>query len=228
MKAILYIRVSTNKQEHSPEVQLSKLQAYCTLKDYQVIEVIEDHAKSGKSIDRPGLQRALQLLQAGGDGHVLVVAKLDRLTRSIADLCRLLETCERERWTFASISEEFNTGTPMGRFVLKIFGAIAEWERETISERTSEVMQELKSKGVRHCNNAPYGYKWGAGNELEIEPGEQGVLAEIVSLIDRGASYSDAAMVLNSMGYRTRMGTGWSKQMVGKRIKQLREVVCAS
>jgi len=221
MKAILYIRVSTNKQEHSPEVQLKKLQAYCTIHDYDVIEVIEDRGKSGKNIDRPGIQRALQLLHDGGSGHVLVVAKLDRLTRSISDLCRLLETCEREGWTFASITEDFNTGTAMGRFVLKIFGAIAEWERETISERTSEVMQELKASGVRHCHHAPYGYRWSPDDTLEEEPVEQRVLIEMAFAHMQCNSLQQTADFLNALGYRTRVGTKWSKQMVSKRLKQL-------
>lgn len=221
MKAILYIRVSTTKQEHSPEVQLKKLQAYCMLHDYEVVETIEDIGASGGNIKRPGLARALALLALGGKGYVLVVAKLDRLTRSIADLCRLVETSHKEGWTFASISEEFNTGNAMGRFVLKIFGAIAEWERETISERTSEVMQSRKASGVKHCHHAPYGWQWFTGDDGVTRPARNPTEQTVMSLISQyrseGYGQSWIATVLNEGGYRTRTGTKWTKHSVSKR-----------
>jgi site-specific DNA recombinase len=229
MKAILYIRVSTTRQEHSPVAQEKRLRAYCILKDYDVAELIVDNGRTGANTNRPGLQRALSSL-AEGHVDVLVVAKLDRLTRSIRDLCDLLATCSDQGWTFASVSEELNTGTPMGRFVINIFGAIAQWERETISERTKEVMGSLKEDGRRWCHYAPYGTRWEGmvanprtgkleGGYLVLDGAEQDILTSLRQWKAEGLALTQIAGRANAAGYLTRPGTHWTKQTVSKRLR---------
>src|SRR5438445_3184221 len=93
-KAIGYIRVSTDKQaEHgvSLDAQQAKLAAYAALYDVELVEVIVDAGVSAKTLERPGLQRALHMLRKG-QAHALLVAKLDRLTRSVEDLGELIRT----------------------------------------------------------------------------------------------------------------------------------------
>ena len=100
MKVIGYIRVSTGKQEESGlslEVQEAKVRQYCELYELELSEVIVDAGESAKTLSRPGVQRALDLLKAGG-AQGLVVAKLDRLTRNIRDMNYLIEEIFKNRY----------------------------------------------------------------------------------------------------------------------------------
>ena len=222
-KAIIYTRVSTDKQEHSPEAQREKIELYCQLKEYKVFKVINEPGKSGKSItNRPGLQQALRWLK-WGKADVLVVAKLDRLTRSVQDLCALLPMSERQGWTFASVAEAFDTNTPMGRFVVSLFVLMGQWERETISERTSEIVAHLKAKGRRWCNNSPYGSRWldtPDGKVLVPDDVERNILLTLHKWRSEGLSLSEIADRANTAGYLTRTETPWTKQTVSKRVRQ--------
>ena len=217
--AIIYTRVSTDKQEHSPEAQREKTKLYCQLKEYKVFKIINEPGKSGKSItNRPGLQQALRWLK-WGKADVLVVAKLDRLTRSVQDLCTLLPMSERQGWTFASVAEDFNTNTSMGRFVVSLFVLMGQWERETISERTSAIAAHLKAKGERHCNHAPYGERW-EGNRRVVDELERAILLTLHEWRSEGLSLKEIADRANAAGYLTRAETPWTKQTVSKRVRQ--------
>src|SRR5690349_820588 len=107
-KAVGYIRVSTDKQaEHgvSLEAQQAKLTAYAQLYDVELVEVIVDAGVSAKTLDRPGLQRALGMLRKG-QANALLVAKLDRLTRSVKDLGALVEEYfSADKITLLSVSD---------------------------------------------------------------------------------------------------------------------------
>jgi DNA invertase Pin-like site-specific DNA recombinase len=143
-KVLGYVRVSREEQAEgdSPKVQEDRLRAYAALYGLQLVDVLHDLGQSGKSLDRPGVRAALAALDAGrADG--LLVAKLDRLTRSVRDLAELLETYFGERGGFdlISVNEQIDTRTANGRMMLRILTTVAEWERETIVERTAEALR---------------------------------------------------------------------------------------
>ena len=96
-----------------------------------------DGGESAKSLNRLGLQR---LMESVRDGKVqgVIVAKLDRLTRSVEDLCRLLELFEKRKVALFSVAESLDTGSAAGRLVTTIMGAVSQWEREAIGERTRD------------------------------------------------------------------------------------------
>jgi DNA invertase Pin-like site-specific DNA recombinase len=119
-----YARVSTLDQD--PALQLDALAAAGCSK------MFEDHA-SGARADRPGLRRALDYAR---DGDVLVVWKLDRLGRSLAHLIETVAALERRGIGFRSITESIDTTTPSGRLVFHLFGALGQFERDLIRERT--------------------------------------------------------------------------------------------
>src|SRR5437867_10736646 len=130
MKAIGYLRVSTDRQaEHgvSLEAQESKIRAMATIHNSELLEVIVDGGESAKSLNRPGLQRLLTLINAG-QAQAVIVAKLDRLTRSVKDLCNLLELFEKRKVALISVAESLDTGSAAGRLVITIMGAVSQWE----------------------------------------------------------------------------------------------------
>src|SRR6266849_3042786 len=160
-KAVGYIRVSTDKQaEHgvSLDAQQAKFAAYAALYDLTLVEVIVDAGVSAKTLDRPGLQRALGMLRKG-EAHALLVAKLDRLTRSVKDLGTLVENYfSSDTITLLSVADNIDTRTAAGRLVLNVLASVSQWEREAIAERTTEALSHKRSKGEKLGGDVPYGY----------------------------------------------------------------------
>ena len=131
-QAFGYLRVSTDKQADSGlsiEAQRAKVEALATLNDCQLIDVVVDAGASAKSLDRPGWQRVMDAVQARQVGAVLI-AKLDRCTRSVADLAQFIDTFTRRGVALISAAESLDTSSAGGRLVVNVLGAVAQWERE--------------------------------------------------------------------------------------------------
>jgi site-specific DNA recombinase len=208
-KAIGYIRVSPEEQaQHgvSLNAQRARIAAYALLYGLELVEVIEDAGISGKSLDRPGLKRALDLLKAG-KAEALVVAKLDRLTRSVVDLGKLIEsTFAAGKAALLSVSEQIDTRSAAGRFMLNVLGSVAQWERETIGERTSSALQHMKARGLR-VGAVPYGHALAAdGRTLAPLPAEQVVIGLAKELRAAGLSLRAIAARLAEAGHLSRAG----------------------
>src|SRR3989442_8701879 len=175
-KAIGYIRVSTDKQaDHgiSLEAQQAKLTAYAQLYDVELVDIIVDAGVSAKTLDRPGLQRALGMLRKG-QASALLVAKLDRLTRSVKDLGTLVEDYfSSDKITLLSVADNIDTRTAAGRLVLNVLGSVAQWEREVISERTSEALSHIKTQGHKTGGDVPYGNRLAADGKTLVEDADE-------------------------------------------------------
>ena len=158
MLTIGYVRVSTDKQaEHgvSLEAQEAKIRAMATVQGSDLIDVIVDGGESAKSLNRPGLQRLMALVN-GGKVQAVIIAKLDRLTRSVKDLCGLLELFEKRKVALISVAEALGTGSAAGRLVITIMGAVSQWEREAIGERTwPGLLFPLRTRGPRLLPQEP-------------------------------------------------------------------------
>ena len=218
MLTIGYIRVSTDRQaEHgvSLEAQDAKVRAMATVQGAKLDEVIVDGGESAKSLNRPGLQRLLALVKSGKVRSV-IIAKLDRLTRSVKDLCDLLELFDKKSVALVSVAESLDTASAAGRLVITIMGAVSQWEREAIGERTRDALRHKKSNG--ECvGNILYGYRLAKdGKLLEPEPKEQAVVAAIHRLRKRGQSLRGVAATLNRQGHRTRRGSEWRLESVNR------------
>lgn len=215
-KTIAYIRVSTAKQvEHgvSLEAQRAKAEAYAALYDLELVEVVVDAGESAKSLDRPGLQRALSML-TDGLADALLVVKLDRLTRSVRDLGLLVEQYFASgRWSLMSTSEQIDTRTATGRMVLNLLSTVSQWERETIGERTSAAMSYKRKNGGFVGGKVPYGYTVENGQIVPCER-EQALIQDIVHMRAKGMSYQAVANNLTKQGRFTRKGTKWGQTQI--------------
>jgi site-specific DNA recombinase len=207
MKAIVYVRVSTEEQGKSGlglEAQRQKALAYCQLHDHEVVEVVEDAGASGKSLDRPGMGRVLQAVDRR-EVEVVVVAKLDRATRSVRDLGELLERFNRAKVALASVSEHLDTSTAAGRMVVGMLGVIAQWERETIVERITDAMDVKRRRGERVSRFAPTGWRFVGDRRVE-DVAVRVALRNARAMQAEGRSLRDIATALNATGFRTQAG----------------------
>ena len=151
-KGVIYVRVSTSEQGESGlglEAQISRCSAYAARSEIEVADVVSE-VQSGKNLNkRPLLLSILDRLKLG-ELEVLVVAKLDRLSRSVIDLCSILELSEKQGWSIVLLDLGIDTTTPAGRVQAQVIAAFAEYERRLISQRTKEAMKAAKDRGI-HC-----------------------------------------------------------------------------
>src|SRR5450759_3177442 len=206
-KAIGYVRASTDKQaEHgvSLEAQVEKIRAMATVHDVELLDVLVDAGESAKDLDRPGMVRILDMVQSRAVGMV-IVAKLDRLTRSVKDLAVLLEQFQRRGVSLVSVAESLVS--------------VSQWEREAIGERTRDAMRHKKSK-LEFVGNAPYGFRLAADKRhVEPEPGEQAILERIQRLRKGGKSLRGIADLLKRLDIRSRQGSPWRHEYVARLLK---------
>jgi DNA invertase Pin-like site-specific DNA recombinase len=222
MRAIGYVRVSTDKQADqgvSLEAQIEKVRAMATVHSAELIDVVVDAGESAKSLDRPGMEQVLEMVRAKTIDMV-IVAKLDRLTRSVKDLAVLLELFQRRGVSLVSVVEALDTGSAAGRLLLNIMVSVSQWEREAIGERTRDAMRHKRAK-LEWNGNAPYGYQV-CSDRQHVEPNttEQKVLEKIHQARKRGKSLRVIADQLNRSGHRTRSGALWRFEYVARLARQ--------
>jgi DNA invertase Pin-like site-specific DNA recombinase len=189
-----------------------------TVHDVELIDVIVDGGESGKSLSRPGIDRLLGLVDRR-EVQVVIIAKLDRLTRSVRDLGELLERFQKKGVALVSVGESLDTGSAAGRLVLNVMASVSQWEREAIGERTRDALRHKRSQGLR-AGNVPFGYALAEdGQTLVPDAPEQALLATIRQLRDARYSPRRVASELNSRGLRTRSGSPWRHEYVVKAIR---------
>lgn len=218
MKVISYVRVSTEDQAStgiSLVAQRHKIEQYCQLYDHTIIDFVEDAGLSAKSLNRPGIQKILEMVRKKQVAGV-VIAKLDRLTRSVRDLADLVELFNKNGVALISVGENLDSNTASGRMVLNMLGTISQWEREVIGERTSAALQYKKMAGKVFGKDPLYGFQKAEGRLVPTEE-EQKVIREILRLKEKGRGFSGIAATLNRNKYYTRSGKRWFPQQV-KRV----------
>jgi DNA invertase Pin-like site-specific DNA recombinase len=145
MNVATYTRVSTNKREQKPEVQVQELRRYCKARRFKVTHEIMDRA-TGSTDERPGLKRLLKLVRAREVDAVIVV-KLDRLFRSLKHLVNTLSEFEALGVKFIATRDQVDLTTPAGRMFVQILGSLAEFERELIRERVILGLDHARANG---------------------------------------------------------------------------------
>ena len=221
-RCVAYLRVSTDKQADkgvSLDAQRAKVEAYASLYDLELVAVIVDAGASAKTLDRPGLKRALDMLKSG-EAEALLVAKLDRLTRSVRDLDTLLHAHFAGVGTaLLSVAEQIDTRSAAGRLVLNILASVSQWEREVIGERTSEAMRHKQSRGEYIGGRVPYGYRLApCGGVLVEDEDEQEVLTTARDARSSGLSLRAVARELAARGFVPRSRKAWSPNQIRRMV----------
>src|SRR5271167_4188851 len=166
LRSAIYTRVSTDQgleqDFNSLDAQWEASEAYIKSQAHEGWRLIRDHYDdggfSGGSTDRPALQNLLADVQARRI-DVIVVYKVDRLTRSLADFAKLVETFDAHGVSFVSVTQSFNTTTSMGRLTLNVLLSFAQFEREVTGERIRDKIAASKKKGMWMGGVVPLGYR---------------------------------------------------------------------
>lgn len=218
-----YVRVSTKDQAESGlslESQEAKIRAMATVKGVTLAEVLIDRAESAKSLDRPRVQDLLAMIRARKIAGV-IIAKLDRLTRSVRDLGALVDLFQAHEVSIISTYETLDTTTANGRMILNITATIAQWEREVICERTRDALGAKLRRG-EHAGNVAYGFRSVDGRAVEDEQ-EQAIIRLATEYRGEGLSLASIATKLNEAGHLTRRGTEWKLQYVDRILRSRKE-----
>ena len=190
MNAIGYTRVSTEEQADSGlglAAQRAAIRAEAERRGWTLVEVIEDAGYSGKDLKRPGIVAVLDALKHH-EADTLVVAKLDRLSRSMLDFASILDRAKREHWAVVALDMAVDTTTPAGEMMVNVVAVFAQFERRLISERTKAALAQKVAQG----------FKLGRPVEMSEE-----VRARIVAERKDGATCSAIARRLTAEGVPT-------------------------
>src|SRR5262249_14211716 len=177
-RCAIYTRKST---EHNLDLEFNSLdaqreacEAYIKSQAHEGWRLItgryDDGAFSGASLDRPALQQLLADVRSGKI-DVIVVYKVDRLTRSLADFAKLVELFDQHSVSFVSVTQSFNTTSSMGRLTLNVLLSFAQFEREVIGERVRDKIAASKRKGIWVGGMVPLGYA-SINKKLVVVPDE--------------------------------------------------------
>lgn len=151
MQVLAYVRVSSEEQAHSRagiEAQRATIEAEAKRRGWTIIDVIEDAGFSAKDLRRPGIRRAIEVLESGA-ARALVVSKLDRLSRSMVDFAGLMAKAQKQSWGIVALDVAVDTTTPSGEAMANVMAAFAQFERRLIGQRTKEALAEKRKQGVR-------------------------------------------------------------------------------
>ncbi|EIF5084580.1 recombinase family protein [Clostridium perfringens] len=218
----IYCRVSTDEQAefgYSIDEQKRLLEEWCKANDYIIYKCYSDRGISGKNIkDRPALKELLSDAKEG-KFDMVISWKINRVSRKLEDVLKIVNILEKNNITFKSYSEPFETDTPAGRMQFQMMALIGEFERGTIAQNVKMGMI-AKAKSGNWCggrvlgydlvpNNSPEEEKKGK-NKLEINEKEAEIVRFIFNEYSKGKGYKAITNKMNKLGYKTKKGNNFS------------------
>jgi DNA invertase Pin-like site-specific DNA recombinase len=220
LRCAIYTRKSSEEgleQEfNSLDAQREACEAYIASQRSEGWALVRDHYDdggiSGGTLDRPALQRLMSDIEDGLI-DVVVVYKIDRLSRSLMDFSKLVEVFDRNNVTFVSVTQSFNTTTSMGRLTLNILLSFAQFEREVTAERIRDKVRASRMKGIFMGGTPPYGYKPKDRKLLTDDAEAKNVKWIFARFLEIGSA-TELAREVAKRGIRTPRGNAMSKNFL--------------
>jgi site-specific DNA recombinase len=212
-RCAIYTRKSTEEgleqSFNSLDAQREACAAYVLSQQHegwvQCPEIYDDGGFSGGNMDRPGLKQLLEDIRAGRI-DVVVVYKIDRLTRSVADFARIVDVFDAAGTSFVSVTQSFNTTSSMGRLTLNVLLSFAQFEREVIAERIRDKFAASKARGMWMGGGVPLGYRV-EDRKLLVVPEEAGQVRDIMRRYLACSSVRALLLELERDGFVTKRST---------------------
>ena len=215
----IYVRVSTTEQAqegYSLDAQERLLTDYCKAHGYEIYKIYRDEGISAKDVThRPGM---LALLSDASEGKfsMILVWKLTRFSRNLADLTSICEDLDKKEIALVSYSEAFDSHTPAGRMVRSMLGTVAQFEREVIAENVRMGMLERAEQGKRTCSFI-LGYDKEGKDSLSINDEESKRIKYIYNTYERRKSFVELEALCDKKGIRGKRGghlTAWHIELI--------------
>ena len=228
LRCAIYTRKSSEEgldmEFNSLDAQRESCEAYIASQRSEgwatIRERYDDGGFSGGTLDRPGLKRLLADIE-DGLVDVVVVYKIDRLSRSLMDFSKLVEVFDRNDVTFVSVTQSFNTTTSMGRLTLNILLSFAQFEREVIGERIRDKVAASRKRGIWMGGYVPFGYDV-QDRKLVVNTAEAAAVRRIFERFVELGSATTLARELRAQGFRNMQGTlvdkGYLYRLLNNRV----------
>src|SRR6266498_5100331 len=225
IRCAVYTRVSTDErldmEFNSLDAQRESALSYIASQKHEgwilVGDRYDDGGFSGGSMERPALQRLMRDVESGVI-DVIVVYKVDRLSRSLTDFARIVEVFEKNKASFVSITQQFNTTTSMGRLTLNILLSFAQFEREVIGERIRDKFAASRKKGMWIGGFVPLGYDV-KNRKLVVNDGEASTVRMIFERFIKIGSATTLVHALRAEGITGKRGKLVDKGYLYKLLK---------
>lgn len=211
IRCAIYTRKSTedglDQAFNSLDAQREACEAYIQSQKHEGWKTIPTHyddgGKSGGNLDRPALKQLLTEIEAGRV-NMVVVYKIDRLTRSLTDFAKLVDRFDQVGASFVSVTQQFNTSTSMGRLTLNVLLSFAQFEREVTAERIRDKIAASKKKGMWMGGFPPYGYDK-TDDGLKIKQAEAAIIRDLFEAYVRLGCVRKLLTYAEAKSYRTRV-----------------------
>jgi DNA invertase Pin-like site-specific DNA recombinase len=204
-RVVGYVRISRDRaNETSTETQEASIRAWCIAQGHELVDVVVEPGRSAYKASRssrPGFRKAMNLINVGA-ADMFACWKIDRTARNTLDLLTFVQDLDRAGAGFASVTEQFDTSTPMGKAMMTIIGVLAELESAQKSERATEWHRHRRTTGAVPAGPAALGYRKPAPNVLEPDPEVAPLVAAAAEQIAGGASVLSAMKMLNAAGVK--------------------------
>ena len=216
----VYVRVSTEMQveNNSLTTQETQLKAWAEGHGWVVVKVFADAGLSAKDTKRPAFQ---QMIRWAKDGRidVILVTKIDRISRNLSDLLGLIDDLKDWGVDFVAASQSFDTSTPMGMLILNILGSFAQFEREMTGERVRENMRERAKSGLWSGGRTPFGYRLDDETKrLEVNRREAKIVRAVFDEYLRTRSVRRTITTMNAAKQWNRAGKPWSRATIRRML----------
>ncbi|HLY22260.1 MAG TPA: recombinase family protein [bacterium] len=210
----IYCRVSTEEQKNtgvSLALQESRLREYAKIREWRIVKVYTDAGVSAKTTRRDALDQLREDVRARKINAVLVF-KIDRLSRSLYDLLTLIREFQKRKVALVSLTESFDTDSPMGAAMVSMLGTFAEFEQRQVSARTTDALAKLREEG-RVYGPTPFGFSRD-GKRLKPNLRQLEIVRRIYTMRARGTSLRGIAAALNADRIRTQTGRRWAVRQI--------------
>jgi site-specific DNA recombinase len=221
-RCAIYTRKSTdrgldlpvNSLESQREVCRAYIKSQAHRNWYETASAYDDGGYSGGTLERPALKELLHDIEAGRV-DVIVVYKIDRLTRSLLDFVRLVDVLEQHGASFISVTQAFDTSDSMGRLILNVLLTFAQFERELMSDRVRDKKASMRRKGFFTGGLPPFGYLIAAGGKLVLDPERADLTRELFDRFPQTSSRRELVDDLRKRGCVTRRWTSKNGRLHG-------------
>ena len=210
MKAYGYARVSTTGQQDegvSLAHQQERIRAWCVANGHQLVSLAVETGSGARADNRVELQRTISAACAAGREGIVVVYSLSRFSRSVRDTLAMADRLDRAGANLASLSENLDTSSAVGRMIFKLLSTLNEFERDLLAERTANALGHMRRQGVRISGRVPLGNRL-AADAITLLPDADGqaAVARIVELRTAGRSLNAIAAEMRREGRKTSSG----------------------